>query len=241
MNLKAILLLLLVPSSLFAQVPTTLHYQGRLLQNTADQDAVVGTLDIEFSIWSEATGGTELWSESWTGVALTHGIFSVLLGSNGAPLDPADFQGDDSLFLMLVIDGETLSPRQQLGSAPFAMVDEPSNELQELALTGDTLSLSGSSATIDLSAYSGDTDTDEQDLALSGNTLSLTNDPSPVDLSGYLDNTDAQTLALDGDTRPRRGRIRGSRRSLRQRPVLRGADRLRDVGDLRRKSRRDPR
>ncbi|MEM8962282.1 MAG: hypothetical protein AAGD38_12435 [Acidobacteriota bacterium] len=147
-----------------AQTPTTLNYQGRLLQNTTDQDAATGTVDIRFSIWTgPATEGTatELWNETWTDVTLSNGIFSVLLGSNGSPLDPADFQGDTSLFLQLEVDGETLSPRQQLGSAPFAFVDEPANELQVLSLSGTTLQLTSADGTdtVELTNFLEDLDT----------------------------------------------------------------------------------
>ena len=67
-----------------------------------------------------------------------------------------------------------------------------SNEIQDLSLSGNTLSLSSDATTVDLSGY---VNTDNQDLSISGNTLSLTNDASTVDLSGYLDNTDAQNLS----------------------------------------------
>lgn len=196
------LVLWLGVSPLCAQsVPRTLSYQGRLLENTPEQGPASGAVDIVFTIWSgpENDGSAvELWSEAWTGVALSNGIFSVLLGSNGSPLDPADFQGDSSLYLQLEIDGEVLLPRQQLGSAPFAMVDEPANELQDLELTGNALGLTGSAATVDLSPYLDDSD--PQDLSLTATTLSLTGDATPVDLSPFLDDTDEQTLSLAGNT-----------------------------------------
>lgn len=182
-------------------VPTTLNYQGRLLQNTGDQEAVSGTVDIIFGLWSgpaEDSSAVELWSEAWSDVALSNGIFSVLLGSNGSPLDPADFQGDTSLYLELEVEGEVLQPRQQLGSAPFAIVDEPGNELQDLELSGNTLGLTGSAATIDLSPYLDDSE--PQDLSLTATTLSLTGDATAVDLSPFLDDTDEQTLSLAGVT-----------------------------------------
>jgi hypothetical protein len=187
--------------ALQAQAPTTFSYQGRLLENDSVQGPAAGTVDIVFSIWSGPAsdgGAVQLWTESWSGVALSNGVFSVLLGSNGSPLDPADFQGDTSLYLQLEIDGETMTPRQQLGSVPFAMVDVPANELQDLSLSGNTLSLTDDPTSVDLSGYLDNTDA--QDLSISGNTLSLSNDPSSVDLSGYLDNTDEQTLDLAGDT-----------------------------------------
>ncbi|MCB1058064.1 MAG: hypothetical protein KDD11_21405, partial [Acidobacteria bacterium] len=169
-------------------------YQGRLLENTTGAGPVTGSVDIVFSIWSDLTDGTELWSESWSNVQLSSGVFSVLLGSNGSPLDPAEFQNDPTLFVQLEIDGETLSPRQQLGSVPFAIVDERKNELQDLTFDGTNLGLTQSGVTVDLAS------SDNQDLSLSGNTLSLENDPTPVDLSSYLDNTDDQQLGLAGET-----------------------------------------
>lgn len=72
------------------------------------------------------------------------------------------------------------------------------NELQDLSLLSNTLSLSGSAVAVDLSGYLDNTDS--QDLSLSGNTLSLTGDATSVDLSGYLDNTDAQAISLNGNT-----------------------------------------
>ncbi|MDG1570789.1 hypothetical protein OZ410_00565, partial [Robiginitalea sp. M366] len=75
---------------------------------------------------------------------------------------------------------------------------DPANEIQDLSLTTNTLSLSGDATTVDLSGYLDNTDA--QDLTLTGNTLALTGDATSVDLSGYLDNTDAQDLTLTGNT-----------------------------------------
>lgn len=187
-------------SGVSAQTPTVFSYQGRLLTNDATQAPVDGTIDVDFSIWSGPTGdgsAMQLWSESWTGVNLSNGVFSVLLGSNGSPLDPADFQGDTTLFLQLVIDGETLTPRQQLGAVPFAVVDEPGNERQDITLSGDTLQLTDSTASVDLAPYMDNTD--DQVLTRNGNTLELTSDDGTdiVDLDS-LANTDNQVLTISG-------------------------------------------
>ncbi|MCT4580428.1 MAG: hypothetical protein N4A35_03345 [Flavobacteriales bacterium] len=80
---------------------------------------------------------------------------------------------------------------------------DPTNEIQHLSLTGNTLSISnGNSVTLTDNVNDADSDPNNeiQDLTLTGNTLSLTNDNTTVDLSGYLDNTDAQTLSLTGNT-----------------------------------------
>jgi len=66
------------------------------------------------------------------------------------------------------------------------------NEIQDLTLTGNTLSLSGDATTVSLAAYN-------QDLSLAGNILSLSGDASTVNLAPYLDNTDNQDLTLAGN------------------------------------------
>ena len=76
---------------------------------------------------------------------------------------------------------------------------DPTNELQDLSLNGNLLSLSGSSSTVDLSALMNN-NTDAQAISLSGNTLAISGNSSTVDLSPYLDNTDNQTLSLFGNT-----------------------------------------
>jgi hypothetical protein len=72
------------------------------------------------------------------------------------------------------------------------------NEIQDLSLTGNTLTLSGDATTVNLTPYLDNTD--NQDLTLNANVLSLTNDATPINLAPYLDNTDAQSLSLSGTT-----------------------------------------
>jgi hypothetical protein len=73
------------------------------------------------------------------------------------------------------------------------------NEIQDLSLASNVLSLSGDATTVNLASYLDNTD--NQDLTLTGNTLSLSNDATTVSLATYLDNTDAQTLTYDGPTK----------------------------------------
>ena len=95
-----------------AQAPTTMNYQGRLLQD--DQQPVDGNVKIVFSIWSDVASempGDLLWSETWDLVTVSNGIFSVMLGSNGTPLDPVDFYENSSVYLQLKIEDDTSLPR----------------------------------------------------------------------------------------------------------------------------------
>ena len=71
------------------------------------------------------------------------------------------------------------------------------NEIQDLSLVGNTLSLSSDATPVSLTPYLDNTD--NQDLTLTGNTLSLTNDATSINLASYLDNTDNQDLTLTGN------------------------------------------
>ncbi len=82
--------------------------------------------------------------------------------------------------------------------------NDPANELQDLSLTGDVLTITGlgNPTQVDLSAYLG-VNTDEQDLQFASDQISLTGDPdnTVIDLTPYLDNTDllAGILASEGN------------------------------------------
>lgn len=71
---------------------------------------------------------------------------------------------------------------------------DPTNEIQQLSLNGNSLNLSISNNTLDLSPYLDNTD--NQTLSLNNNTLAISNG-NTVDLTPYV-NTDNQTLSLNG-------------------------------------------
>jgi len=98
-----------------AQVPALLGYQGRLLR--ADGTAASGTASVTFALFDASTGGTALWSESQT-LGLSDGYYATFLGLVAAP--PAGIF-DGARWLELRVGSETLSPRMQLGSVPFAL------------------------------------------------------------------------------------------------------------------------
>ncbi|MBN1656952.1 MAG: hypothetical protein JXA93_01050 [Anaerolineae bacterium] len=104
---------ILSPSSLL------FSYQGQLLD--AAGEPVDGGVGMTFSLYAAETGGTALWTETYTAteaVSVTNGIFHVLLGSL-SPIDPADLTGD--AYLELAVNGEVLSPRELLMSVAYAV------------------------------------------------------------------------------------------------------------------------
>ena len=119
----SILLMFLASAPALAQfVPQTLNYQGRLTDNTPQQNPMSGAMTMEFSIWDQPAGGNALWSGGPTLVFVTNGIFDVILGDNGMPLNPWIFYGGSERYVEIVVEGELLTPRQVLTSTAYSNV-----------------------------------------------------------------------------------------------------------------------
>lgn len=96
-----------------------LHYQGRLVDPVTDVPKSNGIYAISFRLYTAATGGTALWTES-KNIQVTNGLFSTLLGDTTA-LDLAHFNGQD-LYLGVTVgaDPEAI-PRQRIAYSAYAL------------------------------------------------------------------------------------------------------------------------
>jgi len=123
-TLFMILMISVIFQPSFSQAaPNLINYQGSLTDSggTPVTDLAVS---MTFRIYDAATGGTPLWEETQT-VAVTNGIYNVLLGSSTAnpaygTFDPSLFSGD-SRWLEIVVNGETLTPRQRIASVAYSL------------------------------------------------------------------------------------------------------------------------
>ena len=106
-------LLLALPAS---AVPAKLAQQGRVLDSAGAP--LEGSHEMGFALLDAASGGTELWSESRT-ADFDNGYYSIILGED-VPLDDLLFDSE-GVWLEVVIDGEVLSPRQEVVSVPYAL------------------------------------------------------------------------------------------------------------------------
>jgi len=126
----AYLILILFPVAALA-VPGTINYQGRLLDNNG---IPVTQADMTFviSIWSAASAGSKIYEETH-GVDVDDGVYSFQIGggTGGTPVwNPSGFFNTASpRFVQLVVNGEILSPRHQLLSAPFTLQSGNSDAL----------------------------------------------------------------------------------------------------------------
>lgn len=106
-------------------VPGLIHYQGALVDSDLPAN---GTFNMTFRIYDHATapagtcgvpGNSCQWQEIQPGVAVQQGVFNVLLGSVN-PIGPEVLAGPDR-WLEVVVQSETMSPRQRIASAAYAI------------------------------------------------------------------------------------------------------------------------
>lgn len=76
-----------------------------------------GVYNITFRLYTEQVGGAILWTEAQTGIEVTSGIYSTILGNSTA----LDVPFNEIYYLGVTIGSSELTPRIQLTSAPYAL------------------------------------------------------------------------------------------------------------------------
>ncbi|MCD4817632.1 MAG: hypothetical protein K8S23_02945 [Candidatus Cloacimonetes bacterium] len=115
-KLLLVLTITLFVSVLLADVPALIDYQGRLTNNTGAP--LNGNVTIEFKIYSVATVGTALWTETQT-VSVNEGWFQVSLGA----VTVLNLTFEDAthwLGINVSADGE-MTPRTRITSVAYAI------------------------------------------------------------------------------------------------------------------------
>jgi hypothetical protein len=119
--MKRTLLILLIVSAFMGfrvnaqtqSIPHLISYQG-VLTNTAGVP-LNGIQNVTFSLYSQETGGTALWSETLP-VACVQGVFDVLLGTNVS----LNVEFTNATWLEFALGETVLTPRVILSSSPYA-------------------------------------------------------------------------------------------------------------------------
>jgi hypothetical protein len=110
-----------------AAVPATLTHQGRLYD--ASNAPVDGMLQVRFSIYDSATGGTPIWQETLT-VVFDRGYFSAELGAT-TPFDftagSETFDGKVRYLGITVGTDPEMAPRAAVRSVPYAFLAQDVN------------------------------------------------------------------------------------------------------------------
>ncbi len=111
----AILFSLTLPSS--AEIPQVISYQGKVT-DSGGTPVADGNYTMRFRIYNAASGGTLRWDSSNRTIAVSDGVFNVLLGESPQPAITLPFTED--YWLLVTFAGVNQSPRQRLSSAGYS-------------------------------------------------------------------------------------------------------------------------
>ena len=137
-----------------AAPPEDTTYQGLLLDSGGEP--VAGPVNIEVGIWDSLVGGTRLYGETHSGVALVDGVFNLLLGTGSGVVGgfDADLFTAQNRYLELIVDAEVLNPRQPFSSVAYALQSGESDAAAYADTAGDADTVDGShAASLDQSAH----------------------------------------------------------------------------------------
>ncbi len=107
-------------------VPNLIDYQGKITDSSSNP--ITSSVSITFTIYDDATGGTNLWDEIHASVTPVDGLVHVLLGSIDV-IGSSLFDGSDRwLGIEIGSDGE-MTPRLRIVSVPYAIYANDSDNL----------------------------------------------------------------------------------------------------------------
>lgn len=120
--------------------PLKINFQGRLDENSQPVD---GTKTFVFRIYDVSSGGTALWVSQPQTIDVSKGVFSAELSvgtladlSTPSNISTSTFSGPR--YVEIVVDGQALSPYQEIVSAPYALVAQALAPNAELPVSGIT-------------------------------------------------------------------------------------------------------
>ena len=116
-SILACLAILLSLSSLLADIPSLINYQGLLTDNNGN--VVTGNKAISIAIYDASTNGTLLYSENIGTITVQNGVYSFQFGSG--PGFATALAATGQHWLQVTIDSVAQTPRERLVSVPFAI------------------------------------------------------------------------------------------------------------------------
>jgi len=95
----------------YGQIPKTISYQDFLENNG---QPVNGTLPMTFRLFTQESGGAPVWTQSFPGITVANGIYTVVL-------DVPALTFDSQYWLETEISGSVGSTRTKLTSVPYSL------------------------------------------------------------------------------------------------------------------------
>ncbi|MBI3096811.1 MAG: hypothetical protein HYY93_00985 [Planctomycetes bacterium] len=97
----------------------SLNLHGRLTDNTGA--CLTGPYAFQIDIFNVSSGGATLYTDTQAAVQVTNGIYDITIGAGtGGPVPTTVFNGCPDLWIEIIVNGETLSPRTHLTSVAYA-------------------------------------------------------------------------------------------------------------------------
>lgn len=100
-----------------ADIPPYVSYQGKVTDASGNPVAD-GSYSMRFRIYDASSGGTMLWDSGTRSLALSGGVFNVLLGESPQPALSLDFSQD--YWLLVTFSGVDQTPRQRVTSNGYS-------------------------------------------------------------------------------------------------------------------------
>jgi hypothetical protein len=137
MNKRLFLLVSLIAASvsLRAQsIPQNMSYQGYVTDLTGSPVAD-GTYNLTVAMYTAESGGVALWTETHPTVAVSRGLFNVVLG-RGNPPNPLAIQFDQQYFLGIRINPDPeMTPRVRLTTSAYSFRAKTADAVRDGAVT----------------------------------------------------------------------------------------------------------
>ena len=114
--LVCLVFLVLFTSLALADIPKLINYQGMLTNDSGEP--LTGMYDITFKIYNASSGGDKRWEETQTDVAVTDGLFNVILG--GTKVGGIDLDFSEEYWLDITVGAEHMPERLRFTSVGYA-------------------------------------------------------------------------------------------------------------------------
>lgn len=124
-NTLSFLRMLLLVACFMVEIHAQINSTGLVIQGTLrdQQNKAVadGNYSLRFALYTAATGGTAVWQETQSGVAVQNGVFTAKLGSVTAIPTSVNFTQQYWVGITVTGQGAELAPRIELTAAPYAL------------------------------------------------------------------------------------------------------------------------
>lgn len=103
--------------AVFAQTPSLINYQGRLVSGT---NLVNATVQLDLRLYDAPVAGSLLYHDYNATVLVVDGLYSTYIGDNTTTGNLQTALASTSVWLEVSVGGTPLTPRERLASVPYA-------------------------------------------------------------------------------------------------------------------------